>query len=129
MRPSGARCAFPAIIVFQPDDVVEVRRRYFDQFDFADGDEAVDGAREDVQALERRQANHPQAIAFAKLDREHAALDEDRLVLDAVELTGKAMPGRDVEQFPDILIRLGEDEFVAPRLFDAKRSVGKAGRD
>src|SRR4029453_1255890 len=120
---SGFWGDLPPVSVFEPDDVVELRRRDLQDRRVLERRHTVDGSWAEVECGARRQhlrLEHGVARG-AELQLRATALDEPGLVLLSVELQAQRLPSLHEQDFPDVALRLGPDELVAPGLVDLPR--------
>src|SRR5690349_5467253 len=114
----------PSVAVLEPDHVVDLGSRGFEQIRRDDRLELVDDFGLDMESGPRPHTLFDQGFALLDaqddLPREH----EDRLVLLVVVLERQHMPGLDMEDLADVAVGPGPDELVAPGLFDAIGEVG-----
>src|SRR5207249_8930863 len=93
------------------------------------GLELVDQLRLDVERRALRHAPLDQSVSL--LDAEHDLAREhvDGLVLLVVVLEREHVAGLDVKDLPDVAVRAGPNQLVAPGLFDAVGEVGHGRRE
>src|SRR5437016_7862708 len=119
----------PPVAVFEPHDVVDLGGGSLEQVGRGHGLELVDQLRLDV---ERRALRHgPLDQSVSLLDAEHDLAREhvDGLVLLVVVLEREHVAGLDVKDLPDVAVRAGPNQLVAPGLFDAVGEVGHGRRE
>src|SRR5262249_11817867 len=93
-------------------------------------DHSVHRARRAVERLAGLEDERLHRRALADLEVELAGLNEERLVLPLVVLSRKFVAGLDVKDLADVAVRLGPDDFVPPRLFDASHDeIKRYNRD
>src|SRR5581483_9943117 len=112
-----------AVVVFQPYDVVDLRRRDFEDRRVFERRQAMDGTRAEP---ERRALSDDLRVlngvpCARQLDLRPARLHEPRLVLLTMELERERMARTDEEQLAAVLVRQRPDQLVAPRLVDPLR--------
>ncbi len=109
--------------VFQAHNVVELRRRHFDDVHVRDGDHPMDRVRRAVEGLARSHSDDPTLRSLADLEVHFAGFDEERFVFFHVVLPRKALPCRDMKNLSDVTICLRPHDLVAPRFADASHAV------
>src|SRR6185295_16392394 len=103
------------VAVFEPDDVLRLRRRDLEQNRVLEGADAVHGARGEVEGPARRDdLDVERAARVADLELGAPGLDEDRLVLRAMELERELLARPDEDDLPAIAVSRSEDDLVAP---------------
>src|SRR4030095_1078823 len=98
------------VAIFQPDDIVELRRGNLEDIAVFDRRHAVNRLGRDVYALAGKHFTFRQPAALVNLEQQPAGVQVDRLVLDVVVLQAERMAGVDVDQFADVAIGLGPME-------------------
>src|SRR5713101_1612014 len=110
----------PPVSVFQPDDVVQLRRRHLEDVAVFNRRHAVDRLWRDVDALARLHLTLLQASALVDLEEQPARVQVDRLVLHVVILQAQRVARVDVNQLADVPLGLCPMELVAPGFFHAR---------
>src|SRR6266536_1679473 len=115
-RPSrGGRAGAP-VGVLQADDVVQFRRRHFDQVAAGVGAHAVTLARTDAIRAPFGQP-HFFHLAIDVDGKDHFTPENvEGLVLSFMVLEGEGLARLQMEDFPGITLVLGENQLVPPRL-------------
>src|SRR4051812_10529523 len=125
---SGFRRPLAPVGVFEPDDVVELRRRDLEDRCVLDGRDTVDrpgpeaeGApRADDLRLEHR------LPGLAQFELGLALEDVPAFVFLAMELEAQRLARANAEELPGIFVRLRPDQLVAPWLLHLVRLKGEA---
>src|SRR5919201_3382820 len=125
IRPNSTEglVVYAAVLVLEAHDVLELRRRDFEDRRVLDRGDAVDrprreperGAGADDLALEHRLPH------VAELKLRPTALHVPAFVFLAMELEAERAAGADEEQLPDVLLGMRPEELVAPGLLDPLR--------
>src|SRR5438132_7183302 len=120
---SRLRCAFPPVVVREPDDVVEVGRRNLDDQRVLERTHPVHGAGWKVEGLARSDLALLELAALdgAELECGPTFLDVPGFVLALVVLERERLPGPDEEQLAGVTVGLGPDQLPAPGLLDFPR--------
>lgn len=117
---SGGAGAFPAEVVLESDDVVEFRGRDFHHLDVLQGLEAMGAPGRDPAMIPGGHFVDLQLPGFVRQMQGHPpAHHEDRFVLRLVVLEREALAFFDEEELPDVAVRMGPDQLMAPGFFDA----------
>src|SRR3954468_2458255 len=125
---SGFGRPFAPIGVFEPDDVVQLRRRDLEDRRVLDCRDAVDrpgreakrASRADDLRLEHR------LPGFPELELGLALEDVPAFVFLAMELEAQRLARANAEELPGVFVRLRPDQLVAPWLFHLVRLKGEA---
>src|SRR5688500_19737992 len=114
-----------AVAVLEPHDVVELRRRDLEHERILERSPAVHGS-----GLEAERAPGPDHLDVGRpprlsdLELDAARVDEDHLVLLAVELKAELLAGADEQHLAEVAVRHGVDELVRSE----ERRVGRGWR-
>src|ERR687891_1773791 len=110
------RRALAAVEIFEPDDVVELRRRDLEDGRVLDGRDPVHGARAVAEGLPAHDDLLVQdgLADVAELELRLAGLHEPGLVLLAVELQAERGPGLHEEHLAGVGVGERPDELVTP---------------
>jgi hypothetical protein len=109
----------PAVAVFEPHDIVELRRRHFEHIRVDDRDHPVPKTWRDVKRLSGTQLAGGWRFTFGEaFEEEPPRENHDRFVLHAVILERERFARAHVKNLADVAICLGPDQLVAPGLVD-----------
>ncbi len=119
--PIGGHSSVP---ILQPNDVIQVGRGRLENVTLRNRDHAVHGSRGNVKTFTGPQVDVLEVGFRTPCRKPHFAGEKvNGLVLPLVILQGERLPCLNMQELAHVLVRVRPDEFVAPRLFDASRSV------
>src|SRR5581483_4388993 len=119
----GAAGALPAVVVLEPDDVVELRSRDLEDARVVERFHAVDRPGREVKRLpgsDHLLLEHPFA-GLAELDPCASLEDVPRLVLLVVELEAERLARLDEQDLPGVGAGVRPDQLGPPWLLDRAR--------
>src|SRR2546422_2852378 len=109
---------YPSVPILKPDHVFQFRRRSLQNITIFDGSHAVSHPRRDMKTVSRLE---PKDLSFPLalyLQIHSPAQQTNGLILDPMILITQRLPFLDMENLPDITVRVCPDELIAPRLLD-----------